>query len=95
MGQQVICISVNYILMSCNLSNTQRIKHGQAKLVTFICVTYQRWRRMFLEYPLVSTLPKSILKHHKSFVLVAKDIVKDNVWADFETPDLQKYTKTL
>lgn len=47
---------------------------------------------MFLEYPLVSALPKSILKHHKSFVLAVKD---RNGWADFETQDLQKYTKTL
>lgn len=47
---------------------------------------------MFLEYPLVSALPKSILKHHKSFALAVKD---RNGWADFETQDLQKNIKAL
>lgn len=35
MGQQVICISVNYILMSWNLSNTWRIKTRTSKTCNF------------------------------------------------------------
>lgn len=84
MGQQVICVSINEILMSYNLSNTQRIKHNRGKLVIFISVIYQRRRKMFPEYPLVLALSKSILKHYISFVLMVND---RNGWADLETRD--------
>lgn len=63
-GKQVICIYANYILMSCKLSNTLSASNTVwGNMFTFICVTHQRWKRMFLEYPSVHMLEKKSFKN--------------------------------